>query len=250
MESAELQELIEKDLENGMEIARDIVEKSGKLRDENQYNLRWPAKRLVISTDEEAEQKLNRFRELIKNMANVKSLEFGDVASEPVASPDYSKLGPKFGGDAEKVADLIENLEPDQVRELENSGEIELENYQVEAEDVDITSKTMGEVSAKSFESGELFLDLEMDEEIEEDAYISEVIRAIQQKRKEVDLEVEDKVNLSFQGDTSAIEESLGRIRERVKVGEISFDGEGYRYSGTVEFQDRKLEFSFSAPIG
>ena len=241
---------ISEDLEEGMEIAREIVEKSGKLRDENQYNLRWPAKRLVISTKEETKEKLGDFEQLITNMANVKKIEFGDVASEPLGSPDYSKLGPKFGADAEKVADLIDELDPDQLRELENNGELELENYQIEAEDVEITSRTKGEVSAKTFTKGEIFLDLEMDSEIEDEAFVSEIIRAIQQKRKEADLDVEDRVNLSFEGDTEAIENSEEQIRNRVNVEEISFNRTDYKHSEDVKFQGRKIKFAFSAPIG
>ncbi|MCJ7450330.1 MAG: isoleucine--tRNA ligase, partial [Candidatus Nanohaloarchaeota archaeon QJJ-9] len=39
------EEMINEEIEEGMALTRDIVEKANKLRDENQYNLRWPAKR-------------------------------------------------------------------------------------------------------------------------------------------------------------------------------------------------------------
>lgn len=241
---------IDEDLEEGMNMAREIVERSTQIRDENQYNLRWPAKRLVISTSEDQKEQLDRFRDLIKEMANVKEVEFGEVASELTAKPDYSNLGPKFGENADDVAGKIEELEHDQIDQLQTTGELELENYQLEPEDVKVNSKTSEDIGSNSFEHGELFLDLQMTEEIEDEALVSEVLRAIQQKRKEAELEVDDEVSLSFSGDIGALEEHGDEVRSRVNLADLDFSGESLEYSGSVEFKGRKIGFSFSDPVG
>ncbi|MFB6099969.1 MAG: isoleucine--tRNA ligase [Candidatus Nanohalobium sp.] len=243
------EELVDEGLEEYMDLAREIVEKSSRIRDENQYNLRWPARRLVISTDKEVEEELEDFRQLIKEMANVKKIEFGDVASELQASPDYSKLGPKFGGNADEVAQKIEELEHDQIEELKEVGELELEEYQIEVEDVEISSSTSENLGGKSFEKGQLYLDLQMTEEIEEEAFVSEVLREIQQMRKEAELEVEDEVELSFSGDTEPLESHEDEIRSRVNLAGLDFSDEEHEYSGSVEFEGRKTRFSFSEPV-
>ncbi|MFB6209102.1 MAG: isoleucine--tRNA ligase, partial [Candidatus Nanohaloarchaea archaeon] len=199
------EESIDETLEQMMEHAREIVEKSTKIRDENHYNLRWPARRLVISTSEENEEKLEKFRELISEMANVEKAEFGEVASELSAEPSYPELGPEFGENAEEVAEKIEKLSSDQVEQLENIGELELGDYQIRDEHVEISSETSENLGSKSVEIGEIHLDLHMTPEIEEKAFVAEVLREIQQKRKEAGLEVEDEVILSFSGDTEAL---------------------------------------------
>ena len=107
------EEMIDQELEDSMSDVREIVRKAQKLRDEEQYNLRWPAKRLVISSDTQLESRLSDLEYLIKDMANVKALEYGSVSSEYEAKPDYSALGPKFGEDADKVARKIEELKHD-----------------------------------------------------------------------------------------------------------------------------------------
>ncbi|MFQ3275138.1 MAG: isoleucyl-tRNA synthetase [Candidatus Nanohaloarchaea archaeon] len=243
------EERIDKEIEERMEHAREIVEKSTKIRDENQYNLRWPAKRLVISTSNKEEEAIKEFKPLIKDMANVKKIEFGEVASQLTAEPDYSKLGPKFGENAEEVAQKIEELDHDQIEQLRDLGELELKKYQIEEEDVEITSETSEDVGSKSVEIGEIYLDLHMTDEIEDEAFVAEVVRAIQQGRKEAELKVEDTVNLSFSGDTKPIEEHESEIRDRMNVDEISYNGEEYTHSEEVDFQGRKARFRFSDPV-
>jgi len=241
--------VIDGNLEKYMELAREIVEKSGKIRDENQYNLRWPANRLVISTDEETKEGFDQLEELIKDMANVKNIEFGDVASELFAEPDYSSLGPKFGGSADEVAGKIEELNHDQVQQLRDIGEIEIDGYDVTIEDVEVKSQTSEDIGGKSFEQGELYLDLNFTDEIEDESFANEVIRAIQQKRKEAELEVEDEVQLAFWGDTEALEKFKQRIIDRVNVSEIEFEEKDLEFSEEVEFRERKAGFSFSKPV-
>ncbi len=243
------EEMIDSGLESGMEVAREVVEKSTKIRDENQYNLRWPAKRLVISTDGDEEKRLEKFVALIKDMANVNKVEFGDVASELRAKPDYSELGPKFGGNADDVAQKIEELEHEQIEQLQTTGELELENYKLEESDIEVRSETANNLGGKSFRKGEIFLDLEMTEEIEDEALVNELTRAIQQKRKEAELEVEDRINICFSGDIEAVKEQEERIMDRVNISEMVFNGEEQKHKGEVEFRDRKVLFSFSEPV-
>ncbi|MFB6241803.1 MAG: isoleucine--tRNA ligase [Candidatus Nanosalina sp.] len=240
------EEWIDGDLEESMELAREIVEKAQKLRDEEEYNLRWPARRLVISTDEETEQSLERLRDLISDMANLEELEYGSVESEFVAEPDYSSLGPKFGGDADRVAELIEELGHDQIEQLEEVGEIELDGHVVDEEDVKFRRTTSKDISSKEFSSGTIYLDTQMTEEIREKALVNELIRAIQQKRKEEGLEVDDDVRLQVE-DKDLVERYGDKIRGRVNLS--GFTEEEHEHSGFAEFKDRKIHFSFSEPV-
>ncbi len=244
------QDHIDLDLEQVMDVAREIVEKSSKIRDENQYNLRWPANRMTLSLEDITEEDIQPVLGLIKDMANVKNVEFGDVESELEASPDYSTLGPKFGSEADKVAELIEDLFHEQVEQLEEVGELEVEGFDITRDNAEVEMTTSEEITNKSFSGGQLYLDLHMTEEIEDEAFVAEVIRAIQQKRKEAELEVEDEVRLSFSGDTEPLEERSESIRSRVNLADLDFRGKDLKYSDSVEFKGRKIEFSFSRPVG
>ncbi|MFB6147502.1 MAG: DUF5915 domain-containing protein, partial [Candidatus Nanohaloarchaea archaeon] len=98
------------------------------------------------------------------------------------------------------------------------------------------------------FSRGAVYLDTERTEELVDEAFANEVVRAVQQARKEADLEVDDSVKLSFSGDTEPLEEFEDRIRSRVNVTEINYDGEELSHAGEVELEGREAQFSFSEP--
>ncbi|NMI88998.1 isoleucine--tRNA ligase [Nanohaloarchaea archaeon] len=240
------EEMIDQELEDSMSDVREIVRKAQKLRDEEQYNLRWPVKRLVISSDTQLESSLSDLEYLIKDMANIKALEYGSVSSEYEAKPDYSALGPKFGEDADRVAEKIEELNHDQISQVQDVGEIEVDGYVVEEADMEIMSSTTDDVSGKSFSSGQLYLDTYMTDEIREEALVNELIRAIQSLRKESGLEVEDEVKLHVE-DQNLFEKHREKILDRVNVSQ--FVEEPQRYTGEAEFKQEKIGFSFSEPV-
>jgi len=240
------EEMIDQELEDSMSVVREIVRKAQKLRDEEQYNLRWPVKRLVISSDTQLESRLSDLEYLIKDMANVKALEYGSVSSEYEAKADYSALGPKFGEDADKVARKIEELNHDQISQVQDVGEIEVDGYVVEEADMEIMSSTTDDVSGKSFSSGQLYLDTHMTDEIREEALVNELIRAIQSLRKESGLEVEDEVKLHVE-DQNLFEKYREKILDRVNVSE--FVENPQIYTGEAEFKQEKIGFSFSEPV-
>ncbi|MFB6116060.1 MAG: class I tRNA ligase family protein, partial [Candidatus Nanosalina sp.] len=240
------EEMLDKELEKNMALAREIVEKSQKLRDEEQYNLRWPARRLVVSSDQDIESRLSELEDLIQDMANVRELEYGEVASSHVAEPDYSSLGPKFGQDADEVAGKIEELEHEQIEQLQEVGEIELDGHVVEEEDVEVKSSTSEDISGKGFSAGEIYLDTEMTDEIREESLVNELIRAIQSLRKETGLQVEDEVRLQVE-DSELAERYGEKISGRVNISE--FTEEVQKHEGKAEFQGTEVGFSFSDPV-
>lgn len=242
-------ERIDGDLEKDMERVREIVEKTSRIRDENQYILRWPARKAVISTDGETKKRLEKMKGIIKEMANVKEVEFGEVAMKLAAKPDYSAVGPRFGDSADEVARLIEELEHEEIEKIQDLGKIEVEGYEVEEGHIDVRSKAGGGMESKEFEKGEVYLDVHMTEDIEEEAYVREVIREVQQERKETGLDVEDEVELSFKGDVGPLKKLKSLIEERVNVGTISFGEADFKHKGDVEFRGRRVEFSFSDPV-
>jgi len=237
---------IDDSLEEKMDLVREIVEKTQKLRDEEQYNLRWPAKRLVLSSEKDLENMLQGLEHIVKEMSNVQEIEYGSVASSYVAEPDYSSLGPKFGGSADEVASKIEELSNSQIEQVKEIGEIEIDGFVVEESDIEVKSSTSEKVSGKSFSKGQIYLDTEMNKEIKEKSLINELIRAIQSKRKEEGLEVEDEVDLYVE-DQDLVKEYSDEILERVKVR--NFVDEEQENAGKAEFKETELGFSFSNPV-
>ena len=242
-------EKVDDELERGMETVRELVEKAVRIRDEKQYSLRWPAREMIVSADDETKYSLDGLEDLIRRMANVDSIKFGDVSTSLRAEPDYSSLGPKFGSSADKVAGIVEELGHDEIEQLQETGVIKVDDYDLEEEDVKVKRVTSEDVRGKEFSSGQVYLDLHMNEDIKDRAFASEVIRAIQQKRKDKDFDVEDTVNINFEGDYEPVMKQEEELRSRVNVDRTSYGGEELDIKEKVSFKDRKIFFSFSEPL-
>ena len=132
---------------------------------------------------------------------------------------------------------------------VENGESVEVSGHSLSPEMFDIRTYVPEGMDGEEFSAGTVYIDDEMDEELEEEAFVAEVIRAIQQKRKDAGLEVEDSVRISFDGDTEPVEKRSKSIEARMNVSELSFDGEDMAYSGKVEFRDYKVEFNISEPL-
>ncbi len=217
-----LEKRIDEDLERNMEIARDVVEQILSLREREGRKLRWPVKRCVVSTTKDVKKDIANMEKLIKKMGNVKELVFGDVETKLKAKPMYPNLGPKFKKEAEKVADIIENLNESEIKEIKETGCLEKEGFKIEKEDIELTRSTSESISGSDFEEGKVFLDMEMTEELQNESVISELTRDIQLSRKEQGLHVKDRVKLFLDGNKNDILEAQKEtIEERLMVTDI-----------------------------
>ncbi len=128
---------------------------------------------------------------------------------------------------------------------VEETGSVELSGIEVEEELLDIRKHMPEDRDGEELRNGAVFIESGVTEDLEEEALARELIRAIQQKRKEAGLEVSDKVSLSV---SSTLLEYEDLIRSRVNVTEVSGDPGDQEYSGDAEAFGRKASFSFSGP--
>jgi isoleucyl-tRNA synthetase len=245
------EEFIDPELERGMDIFQEVQEAAARLRQEKGIRLRHPVKRVTVSGDSEVENAVEGLQTLLKENLNAKEVAFEKVDLDYEVKLDYAKAGPVLG---DKVSDAEQDLDSENHEEiaekLESGKIVELAGEELEAKMFDIRTHVPEGMDGEEFSDGTVYIDDERTEDLLDEAFFAEVIRAIQQKRKEAELEVEDKVSVSFVGDTEPLEERSENIRSRVNLADLDFRGEDLKYSGSVEFNGRKIEFSFSRPVG
>ncbi|MDY6769392.1 MAG: isoleucine--tRNA ligase, partial [Candidatus Nanohaloarchaea archaeon] len=239
-------EQVDRELERQMAVVRDLVETVNAVRDREGMNLRWPAKKVVLSVTEEAKEAVERFEHVVRDRANVKDVEFGAVETTLVAEPDYAELGPRFGADADDVARYIEELDQDQIEQLQATGEISLDGHLVREEDVDIHAEAAGHVAGSAFAGGEVYLDTEMTPELEREALVRELIRNVQEARKDAGLDVGDRIDLYVWGHDAAVEEHADMVRDDINIRELSIGDEGGEERGSAAFEEYEVRFGFA----
>jgi len=231
-------------LEGKIKTVRKLTEKVNSLREEQGIKLRWPVKELVVSVPQDVRERIKPHKEIVERMTNLKNIRFGEVQTKLRAEPNYPKLGPKFKGEAEKVADIIEGLDVEEVEELKEEGSLTKQGFEIEEEDVNFTRETSESISGKEFEGGKVFLDSERTEEVEEEIKVSELLRDVQLARKEEGLHVKDKIDLYLDSnDNQLLEKHVDKIKDRLEVSGIMI--------GELKHRKQSFEFDgFEADIG
>ncbi len=80
--------LVNRELEDGMDIVKDLVESSNALRHENSIKLRWPLRELIVKTDKDGAKAIKNFAGVIKEMANVKKVSV--ATRKPAKGREFS----------------------------------------------------------------------------------------------------------------------------------------------------------------
>ncbi len=190
------------ELEKSMAVVQELVEAVSKERQKGGRKLRWPVRLIAAKgLDSETAQALDSLRSIFLDQTNAKDLvllkpheEFPGMSL--VVKPDPSALGKAFRGQWPKIAAALEAQSAEEVKHGLDSGTYALrvdgETVSIEPAMVRIERRMPDDVVAVPAGPGELVVDMRVTPEIRAEGYAREVIRRIQQMRKDTDLDVDD----------------------------------------------------------
>ena len=243
-------EFIDSDLERQMDLFQDIEEAVARLRQEKGIKLRHPVKKVTVSGNAEVKEAVESLEDLLEERLNTKDVAFEKVELDYEVKLDYAKAGPELGGDVKAVESALAAMDHNELAEKIEAGEsIEVEGHELSSDMFEVRSYVPEGMEGEEFSEGTVYIDDEMTEELKDEALVAEVLRELQQARKEAELNVEDKVDVSFGGDIEPLQDNLEEIKDRVNVASVDFKGLDLMFSGKVEFEGRKVEYSFSEPV-
>ena len=191
-------------LEERMSKARTIASLALSLRKKEQIKVRQPLRKIIIPVRNQVEKEaIKAVKNLILSEINVKQLELLDDASDILVKevkPNFKTLGPRFGKNMRFVVSAIQNLDEKQLKSLEAKETIEVniegKNVTLTDADVDIQSKDIEGWLVANGNGITVALDIQLNEKLIEEGIARELINRIQNLRKDVGLEVTDKIIL------------------------------------------------------
>jgi isoleucyl-tRNA synthetase len=233
--------LIDIDLEKNMDIVRDIIEAAARGRDMAKYKLRWPVNDItVVSQNENVLNAVNSLKNVIKDQSNAKNVltssEFHDLTY--IAKPNLKTLGPKLRQDMKIVQKFLELEDPNELKDkLENHEKIVIndnnitinENKSIELyrNDILFESELPKDVVSSDFDGGSVFINTEITPEILSEAMAREVVRRVQDMRKDLDLDVEATIKVYIDSTDkfkNLILDRVDFIANEVRAIKIFFD--------------------------
>ena len=194
--------VIDKRLEASMALVREVSMAASNARQKGGRKLRWPVSEIVIAPAKEALD-LDNLENVLRGQTNSKKITVLPPGQKPKmdleVTPVHKKIGPVFKGEAKMVVEAIGSAVPKEVKsQLDNSGEAVLMHmgmeYKITAEMVQFKELAPKDLPAAEFSRGFVYVDIALTPELEAEGYAREIIRRIQDMRKELDLCVQDQI--------------------------------------------------------
>lgn len=198
--------LIDKAQEQRMELAQQITSMVLSLRKKEKIMVKQPLQRVAIpATDAETHAQIESVKDLILSEVNVKELEFvgGDGILIKKVKCNFRTMGKKFGKQMKDVNAAVLAMTQEQIGELEAKQHLPLtlangETVTVDAEDIEIYSEDVPGWSVANEGVLTVALDLTITEELRIEGVAREVVRSIQQLRKDSGLEITDRIRVTI----------------------------------------------------
>ncbi len=222
---------------------REIIEACARARDIARYKLRWPVKEVVIVSEDPRVLKAARnLNHIIMEQANTKELlssnNFKNL--KITAKPNLKTLGPKLREDVPKVTSALGGVDGAEIvntLELEGKYMVKVDGKPIEltADDILFDTELPKNIVTAEFENGSVFVDTELTREILSESMARELIRRIQDMRKDMDLDVEANIQIFIDCSdqfSDLIKAFLGFISNEVRAMKFVFTKDLNEVSG------------------
>ncbi|MBN1696283.1 MAG: isoleucine--tRNA ligase [Spirochaetales bacterium] len=196
------------ELEARMKITRQAVSMGRALRIQYQLRNRQPLKAIhLVTRNKDEKRTLIEMEEIIKDEMNVKNVVFRENEEELVeyrAKANYRVLGKELGKDMKKAAEKIETLRMSEIHSLLEGSVLSLDLgdrvFDLTAEGVSVMRIEKENLKVLNEGSLTIALDPEMTDELVREGIVRDIVRSVQNGRKEIGLNVTDRINLFIHG--------------------------------------------------
>ncbi|MFW6306720.1 MAG: isoleucine--tRNA ligase [Bacillota bacterium] len=207
--------LIDNNLEEKMDLVRNLVTLGRAVREENEIKVRQPIQKVLV--DGKHEELISDLVPLMKDELNVKEIVFTDDLSEYMdyqLKPNFQVVGPILRNKMKFFAPTLAKLDAQEIKEKVENGEVFTvdlngEEFEVKPDYVNIEIKDKEGFAVAMDNNLFVILDTTLTRELLDEGYAREFVSKVQQIRKNNGYEVMDNINIYYNADeeiTHAVE--------------------------------------------
>ncbi len=240
--------IIDREQEARMQLAQQVTSMVLSLRKKENLIVRQPLQRIAIpAIDTAQQQRIASMQHLILEEVNVKELEFVDGAGILVKKVkcNFRTMGKKFGKLMKSVSAAVDALSQEDIAKLEQgSVEVMLAEGQpalIEREDVEIYSEDIPGWTVANEGSLTVALDIQVTPELRQEGVAREVVKRIQNLRKESGFDITDRIRITIQHHEQtdeALEKFKDYICTQVLADSLDIVDEMPAESKVLDFED------------
>lgn len=240
--------LIDDELERRMEVARRVVTLGHAARSAGGVKVRMPLARLVAVFDstDHARGLLNgddELAQMVRDELNVKAFDVRDDAeglAREIVKPELKALGPRLGKDLPKVRAALAAG-----RFERRDGSVVVEGFTLEPHELLISHEGAPGYAVGRDAGLVVALDTRLTPKLEQEGLARELVRKVNELRRDAGLEISDRIVLRYGGDVARAVDSYGdlvageTLASSVSAG---LTGGGHRWSGELNGVAVELE--------
>lgn len=175
------------------------------LRTQSELRVRQPLKKaVVVSADAQLRESLQETIPVIAEELNVKTVEIREdeeALVELSAKANFKALGPKLGKQMRSAAAAIQELSSAQITAMRKGGQVSInldndEHIDICMDDILVQRTEKGGMTVANEGKITVALETTLDDELINEGWAREVVSRIQNTRKEMDLEVSDRISI------------------------------------------------------
>ena len=196
-------------LEESLNKMQQIILLGRAARAKNRIKVKIPLSTLtIIHRDQHILGGIRNLDSYIKTELNVKTILYEQDEKRFIrlyAKPNLPVLGKRFGKKTAHFTKLIENMSPEDIATLEEKGLVYLEGESFGPSDILIFRQSRKKTSLLTNRYISIQLDTTMTEDLLQEGLAREIVALIQKMRKEKNLNVEDRISISYQTEGNAL---------------------------------------------
>ncbi len=220
-------------LEADMQTVLKIVELGRSIRNAKNLKVRQPLQQIIVWSNE-GERVLKPFTDIIKDELNVKDVVYTKDLSQYESTAfklNFKTAGAAFGKLVNAVKEYVEHIPETDKKSLLEKGHLQInvndQTITIEKEHINVEYQVASGFEIAGDRQLKVLLDLKLTPRLVEEGQVRELIRAIQDTRKKLDLPVEKYISVHF-STTNDVKEKIQRfeslIKENVLVHRISYE--------------------------
>ena len=207
----------------------------------------------LVTRNSDEKRVLAEMEDSIREELNVKKVEFHDREDELVeykAKANFKVLGKELGPKMKAAASIIMTLSSEQIQSILEGTKltIDVDGTSVELNEEKVIVERLEKDGLKVLNDGTLTvgLDSKITDELKKEGYVRDLVRGIQNLRKESGLNVTDRIKLTVSGDDEL--KSAFQMFETFVAGEVlassSVFADNIAGGTEVESEDKKWSIS------
>jgi isoleucyl-tRNA synthetase len=209
-----------------MDLARDIVALGRELREKQKLRIRQPLAKLFVGiAGPSAKEQLNPMLGIIKEELNVKEVEFGAAGNmaQWKLKPNFKLVGKKLGSKMPAFQKFCSQVKEHDIHTLLDGKAITVDgdSYFQESFLINLEPNPNFEHPCHASSGIIVAFDTELTDSLKQEGYARELINRVQRFRKEIGLNVEDRINLAANV-SAAGKDAFNAFKEMIEAETLS----------------------------